>query len=268
MGPLITPNPHPVAGARGRKAASVPLHLPFRERRARRIGELTLAGAVALSVIVAPGLIHGAGTRSNQAAAAPTATSHPSKRRAKHATHPTRTTRTSHKAAPRSARRHRQVSSDALRPATVSDERAFRHLWATSPGFRMRVAYAHATPRQRFALNRFFHPAPPPPPPAPRPVVVAAAAPVVHTAAAPAVPGWTVWDTIAACESSGNWHDNTGNGYSGGLQFSPSTWLDYGGGQFAAYAWQASREQQIVVAERIHAAQGSYRAWPVCGARV
>ena len=85
--------------------------------------------------------------------------------------------------------------------------------------------------------------------------------------AVPAVAGWTVWDSIAACESSGNWHDNTGNGYSGGLQFSPSTWIQYGGGQFAAYAWQASREQQIVVAERIHAAQGSYRAWPVCGSR-
>ena len=230
------------------------LHLPFRERRARRVGEILLAIAVALSVIVTPGLLHGRGTRANQAAAVATA-AHPST---------TATTRPLPRL-PRLPRHHHSISSDPLRPWTVSDEQAFRHLWATSMLFRMRVAYGHATPRQRAALNSFFHPHPAVP--APRPVVVAA--PVVRPSVpAPAVPGWTVWDTIAACESSGNWHDNTGNGYSGGLQFSPSTWLDYGGGQFAAYAWQASREQQIVVAERIHAAQGSYRAWPVCGARV
>jgi len=243
---------------RGRKAASVHLHLPFRERRARRVGEIVLAAAVALSVIAAPGLLHGRGTRSNQAAAVATAATHPS----------TTTTTTQHL----SLHRH-WTSSDALRPATVADERAFRRLWASSALFRMRVTYAHATPRQRAALNAFLHPHPSAPAPAPAPAPARRSAPaavrvVRPSAPAPAVAGWTVWDTIAACESSGNWHDNTGNGYSGGLQFSPSTWRDYGGGQFAAYAWQASREQQIVVAERIHAAQGSYRAWPVCGYRV
>jgi hypothetical protein len=164
---------------------------------------------------------------------------------------------------------HRWTSSDAARPASVSDERAFRHLWATSASFRMKVIYARATPRRRAALRKFFHPAAPAKAkaPAPRSVVILPPAPR-PVVAVPAVAGWTVWDTIASCESSGNWHDNTGNGYSGGLQFSPSTWIQYGGGQFTAYAWQASREQQIVVAERIHAAQGSYRAWPVCGSRV
>ena len=44
------------------------------------------------------------------------------------------------------------------------------------------------------------------------------------------------WDIVASCESSGNWAINTGNGYHGGLQFSPSTWLGYGGGQFASAA--------------------------------
>ena len=34
----------------------------------------------------------------------------------------------------------------------------------------------------------------------------------------------TVWDRVAQCESGGNWHINTGNGYYGGLQFSGSTW--------------------------------------------
>jgi hypothetical protein len=53
---------------------------------------------------------------------------------------------------------------------------------------------------------------------------------------------------------------NTGNGYYGGLQFSPSTWRAYGGSGPAAHA---SREEQIAVAERVLAAQG-WGAWPVC----
>ncbi|MGI9124600.1 MAG: transglycosylase family protein, partial [Mycobacterium sp.] len=72
------------------------------------------------------------------------------------------------------------------------------------------------------------------------------------------------WDTVAACESSGNWAINTGNGYQGGLQFSPSTWLGYGGGQFASAAHLASRDQQIAIAEKVLAGQGR-GAWPVCG---
>ena len=87
------------------------------------------------------------------------------------------------------------------------------------------------------------------------------------SAPAPAAPAGSVWDRIAACESGGNWADNTGNGYSGGLQFSPSTWRAYGGTAYAPYAWQASREQQIAVATNIYNAQHSYRAWPVCGSR-
>ncbi|HTH05652.1 MAG TPA: transglycosylase family protein, partial [Ilumatobacteraceae bacterium] len=45
-----------------------------------------------------------------------------------------------------------------------------------------------------------------------------------------------MWDQIAQCESGGNWHINTGNGYYGGLQFLTSTWLAYGGGGFASRA--------------------------------
>jgi hypothetical protein len=69
---------------------------------------------------------------------------------------------------------------------------------------------------------------------------------------------------VAECESGGNWSIDTGNGYYGGLQFSASTWLAYGGGSYAPRADLASREQQIAVAERVLAAQGA-RAWPVCG---
>lgn len=73
----------------------------------------------------------------------------------------------------------------------------------------------------------------------------------------------SVWDAVAQCESGGNWAINTGNGYYGGLQFLPSTWKAYGGHEFAANAHLATREQQILVAERTLAAQG-WGAWPTC----
>ncbi|MEU3348223.1 transglycosylase family protein [Streptomyces sp. NPDC006700] len=75
-----------------------------------------------------------------------------------------------------------------------------------------------------------------------------------------------VWDRIARCESGGNWHINTGNGYYGGLQFAAGTWRAYGGTAYAPTADQASREQQIAVATRVQQAQG-WGAWPVCSAR-
>jgi len=73
------------------------------------------------------------------------------------------------------------------------------------------------------------------------------------------------WTAIANCESSGDWAANTGNGFYGGLQFTESTWLAYGGGSYAQYAYQASESQQIAVAENVLAGQG-IGAWPVCGA--
>jgi hypothetical protein len=72
------------------------------------------------------------------------------------------------------------------------------------------------------------------------------------------------WDTVASCESGGNWAINTGNGYQGGLQFSPSTWSGHGGGEYAPAAHLASKDQQIAVAERVLASQGR-GAWPTCG---
>lgn len=79
--------------------------------------------------------------------------------------------------------------------------------------------------------------------------------------------GSSVWDRIAQCESGGNWAINTGNGYSGGLQFAHASWTGFGGLEFAPMAWQASRAEQIVVAERILASQG-WRAWPACTAKL
>ncbi|MBU8817916.1 transglycosylase family protein, partial [Mycolicibacterium goodii] len=72
------------------------------------------------------------------------------------------------------------------------------------------------------------------------------------------------WDQVARCESGGNWAINTGNGYHGGLQFSPSTWMSHGGGEFAPAAYMATKEEQIAVAERVLASQGK-GAWPTCG---
>ena len=71
----------------------------------------------------------------------------------------------------------------------------------------------------------------------------------------------SAWDRIAACESGGNWHINTGNGYYGGLQFAQSTWESNGGTQFAPRADLATKEEQITVANRLRAASGGYGAW-------
>ncbi len=75
-----------------------------------------------------------------------------------------------------------------------------------------------------------------------------------------------VWDRVAHCESSNNWHINTGNGFYGGLQFTNSTWHAYHGGKYASRADHASRLEQIEVARRVLASQGP-GAWPVCGPR-
>jgi nucleoid-associated protein YgaU len=69
------------------------------------------------------------------------------------------------------------------------------------------------------------------------------------------------WDAIAQCESGGNWNISTGNGYYGGLQFDMGTWHANGGQGSPA---NATREEQIAVAERVAAARGT-SPWPRCG---
>ena len=101
---------------------------------------------------------------------------------------------------------------------------------------------------------------PPPPPPAPTPVASGGST-------APAVSGGGVWDSLAQCESGGNWSINTGNGFHGGLQFHPQTWTGFGGGEYAPMAHQASRDAQLAVAERVLASQG-WGAWPGCTAKL
>ncbi|MEU2628375.1 transglycosylase family protein [Kitasatospora sp. NPDC007106] len=75
----------------------------------------------------------------------------------------------------------------------------------------------------------------------------------------------STWDRVAQCESGGNWSIVSANGlYYGGLQFSQSTWLGYGGSQYAQYANRATKQQQILIAEKVLASQGE-GAWPHCG---
>jgi resuscitation-promoting factor RpfA len=95
-------------------------------------------------------------------------------------------------------------------------------------------------------------------------VVVAAPVAGLVTATTASAASTSTWDAVAQCESSGNWAANTGNGFYGGLQFTPSTWAAFGGTQYAASADQASEGQQIAVAEQVLASQGP-GAWPVCG---
>jgi hypothetical protein len=132
-------------------------------------------------------------------------------------------------------------AADALPPATAT-ERIDPAVLPTPPAAPMEAT--------------LFSVATPPPPPAPAPAPAAAPRTVTYD-------GDSVWDDLAQCESGGNWAINTGNGYYGGLQFSYGTWHDYGGGEFADYPHQATREEQITVAERLRDARG-YAPWPAC----
>jgi resuscitation-promoting factor RpfE len=111
-----------------------------------------------------------------------------------------------------------------------------------------------------------FDPNVPPPPEAPPPPPAPAGDPNVPPPpdAPPVHRAYSVnWDSIAQCESGGNWGISTGNGFSGGLQFTPSTWRANGGSGSPS---GASREEQIRVAENVLHSQG-IGAWPVCGRR-
>ena len=92
--------------------------------------------------------------------------------------------------------------------------------------------------------------------------LVAVGGPLAMAGTANAASGST-WDRLAQCESGGNWSTNTGNGFSGGLQFTAGTWRANGG---SGSAHNASRDEQIRVAENVLHSQG-IGAWPVCGRR-
>lgn len=76
-----------------------------------------------------------------------------------------------------------------------------------------------------------------------------------------------LWDRVAECESNQRWSYNGSSGFDGGLQFHPGTWSAYKPADYPAYAYQATREQQILVAEDVLASQG-WRAWPACSKKL
>jgi nucleoid-associated protein YgaU len=92
---------------------------------------------------------------------------------------------------------------------------------------------------------------------------VAAGVPVALAGTASAAPE-SAWDKLAQCESGGNWNASTGNGYYGGIQFNATTWHAFGG---SGMPHQASKAEQIAVAERTLAAQG-WNAWPACSRKM
>ena len=102
-----------------------------------------------------------------------------------------------------------------------------------------------------------------PAPAAPAAPAVSNPAPRVASAA-PVVAGGSIWDSLAACESGGNWSINTGNGFYGGLQFTLSSWAGVGG---SGYPNQASRDEQIARAQILQQRQG-WGAWPACSAKL
>ncbi|KUM72047.1 transglycosylase family protein [Streptomyces curacoi] len=90
----------------------------------------------------------------------------------------------------------------------------------------------------------------------------AIAIPLLGATGASAADG-TVWDKVAECESGGSWSADTGNGHYGGLQLTQDEWEQYGGLDYASSPDLASRSQQISVAQKLLAAQGT-APWGTC----
>lgn len=88
--------------------------------------------------------------------------------------------------------------------------------------------------------------------------------PSSSAAVAPQVANGSIWDSLAQCESGGDWSINTGNGFYGGLQFTLSSWHMVGG---VGYPNQASRAEQILRAQKLQSMQG-WQAWPTCSMKL
>lgn len=63
-----------------------------------------------------------------------------------------------------------------------------------------------------------------------------------------------MWETLADCESGGDWH--VIDRFGGGLGIYIGTWQMFDGDEFASNPGYASEDQQIIVAERIYARYG------------
>ncbi|MGI8699739.1 MAG: transglycosylase family protein [Nocardioidaceae bacterium] len=99
--------------------------------------------------------------------------------------------------------------------------------------------------------------------------VLAVAVPLLTSSGPAGAATTATWNRLAGCESGGNWHINTGNGYYGGLQFSQSTWVAMGGTRYAPRADLATPAEQMATGEvLLRANNWSWRAWPVCSAKL
>jgi len=158
--------------------------------------------------------------------------------------------------------RSREQRQEALRGATVA--RATINAALVESKRATLAAAVHQRPTEPE-----LQPAPTDSPaPQPSPAAPSSAPQVVPSSAPPVVPspapdGDVVWDRIAACESGGNWHINTGNGYYGGLQFSAQTWHSVGG---PGLPHEHSREVQIYYAKILQARSG-WDQWSCADAR-
>ncbi|MET9217614.1 transglycosylase family protein [Streptomyces sp. NPDC088197] len=174
----------------------------------------------------------------------------------------------------------------------MSDQSSYRHIVSPRASVRVAVAVARAAATLAALGAAVLLPvaaappataaqgAPAVPPPVERPgqpqqpersggspqSVPSVQAAIAFQAARAAAGSPTVWDRIAMCESSGNWHINTGNSYYGGLQFWQPTWELFGGRAYARRADLATPAEQISVAEEVLKVQG-WNAWPVCARR-
>jgi len=239
----------------------LPTRVPTPTSRRRRALQVGVAGAVAIaaSVVVPAALAQSRGEAPLAVAVLDTTTSVAPTTAAPATTAPSTTSTTV----------PLPVVEAPVVPVPTEAELAQAQLAAMTPQERFAFQLYVMSDAERLAFQAFVSPPPPPPPP---PAPVAAPEPVdveVPVAEAPPVANGEVWDALAQCESNGNWHINTGNGYSGGLQFHPGTWNAMGGGQYAPYAYLATREQQIAVAEQVLAAAGGrFTPWPGCRAKL
>jgi hypothetical protein len=95
-----------------------------------------------------------------------------------------------------------------------------------------------------------------------------APAPAPAPAAAPAASGGGyaggVWAALRNCESSGNYAENTGNGFYGAYQFLPSTWWGLG---YTGYPNDASPAVQDQAAMQLQVRSG-WGQWPECARKL
>lgn len=85
---------------------------------------------------------------------------------------------------------------------------------------------------------------------------------------APRVADTSIWYRLASCESGQRWGYNGSSGFDGGLQFDPSTWAANAPADYPDFAYLATAEQQIAVAEDVLAASSWEQQWPTCSAEL